>query len=96
MSFLEPPPPASPTAEPAQPRPSATHLSGRLVIVNAAALTLVVVTTLALDDRTATRVAGSYTLGMLLLSAQAATMLLSALRYDRACSRAVDRRGELP
>lgn len=53
--------------------------------VTVAVTVLVFLLTHTLEGRVATPVAGAYTLGMLLLSLQAATMVVSALWYDRAC-----------
>lgn len=52
---------------------------------NAAVIALVVLVTFTPDGLTPTAVAGVYTLGMLLLSLQVATMPISALWYDHAC-----------
>ncbi|MFI8292038.1 hypothetical protein ACIGBL_23155 [Streptomyces sp. NPDC085614] len=91
MSLFDPAPHGSPRVvvaeHPAHGRPRGTsgRLRRRLVTVNAAATALVVLLTYTLAGRVATPVAGAYTLGMLLLSLQTATMLISALWYDRAC-----------
>ncbi|SMF36283.1 hypothetical protein [Streptomyces sp. Amel2xC10] len=74
----------------AQPYGAARRLRSRLLVVNAAVIASVSLVTFALDGLAATTVAGAYTLGMLLLSLQAGTMMVSALWYDHACRRQCD------
>ncbi|AYG79839.1 hypothetical protein DWB77_01957 [Streptomyces hundungensis] len=91
MSLFEPAPRSAPGVEVAahaahrQPRGASARRRRRLVAVNVAVTVLVLLLTHTLDGLVATPMAGAYTLGMLLLSLQAATMVISALWYDRAC-----------
>ncbi|MFG2821525.1 hypothetical protein ACGFX4_19100 [Kitasatospora sp. NPDC048365] len=103
-----PPPPAGPDPVPdpafdpvvdphrgpdrIQLRRTARRLRHRLLAVNAAVGLTALLLGPALGGTTATTVWGGWTVGMLLLAAQAATAVVSAVRYDRACTAQLDPR----
>ncbi|MFF1871176.1 DUF485 domain-containing protein [Streptomyces sp. CB03911] len=98
MSLFEParqdPPPGSdlhdhPSHEPL--RRTARRLRRRLLAVNGATALAVFLLAHTAKHSMATPMVGGSTLGMLLLGGQAVTMLVSAVRYDRACAARCDR-----
>ncbi|MFB7655940.1 MULTISPECIES: hypothetical protein [unclassified Streptomyces] len=71
-------------------RVASARLRRRLLTVNASVALLVFLLAYTPGGRATGAVLGEYTLGMLLLSVQATTLLLSALWYDRACAALCD------
>ncbi|WP_405009681.1 hypothetical protein [Kitasatospora sp. NBC_01539] len=84
---LHEPPRSGPGGHPAREllRLTSRRLRRRLLAVNAAVGLAVSLLASTAGSRLATPLPGGYTLGMLLLSLQAATVPASALWYDRAC-----------
>ncbi|MYQ30616.1 hypothetical protein [Streptomyces sp. SID4956] len=64
----------------------------RVVVVNAAALAVILVLTVSQGDSFKDEVIGPFNLGMLLLGAQGLVILASAVLYDRACTTHCDPR----
>ncbi|MFF3595564.1 DUF485 domain-containing protein [Kitasatospora indigofera] len=98
MSLFEParqdPPPGSdlhshPAHEPL--RRTARRLRRRLLAVNGVTALAVFLLAHTAKQSMATPLLSGCTLGMLLLGGQAATMLVSAVGYDRACAARCDR-----
>ncbi|MFD4244560.1 hypothetical protein ACFWP3_23640 [Streptomyces sp. NPDC058525] len=96
MSWFVPAPPSS-TGVFTPEHPSHTRLRGvsgrlrrRLLTVNASVTLCVLLLAHTLGGHTASALLGSYTLGMLLLTVQAATLLTSCVWYDRACGTLCD------
>lgn len=95
MSVFDPPPPPRPPLHAEHPalrqlRTVAARLRRRLAAVNTVTLLMFVSLGVVLHDDLGSRVAGWFTLGMVLLGCQVFVALVSVVWYDRACSARCD------